>query len=138
MRLLDRLRRGRVSEAGPTIFRMDSPAMHFKNSPITEAILDLRVESKMRVDDDDLAKCQRPFRSEYPTKDKLQLQLASFQFGEPTGASASASAMMHGFEFRSGDGRQLFRSRRDGFSFHRLAPYTKWDHIRSEARKLWN
>ena len=43
-----------------------------------------------------------------------------------------------GYLFKSGDERQVFQGRLDGFTMSRLAPYECWETFRDEARRLWN
>jgi uncharacterized protein (TIGR04255 family) len=55
--------------------------------------------------------------------------------GEAVGTTASQAQV--GYDFPSGDGKQIFQARLDGFAFSRLAPYDCWESFRDEGRRLW-
>jgi uncharacterized protein (TIGR04255 family) len=42
-----------------------------------------------------------------------------------------------GFRCISEDGKQIVQFRTDGFTFSRLAPYTRWEDVFAEAMVLW-
>jgi uncharacterized protein (TIGR04255 family) len=44
---------------------------------------------------------------------------------------------IHGHRLLSKDGKNVVQLRRDGFTFSRLNPYTKWEEVFGEAWRLW-
>lgn len=108
---------------------------HYKNAPITEALIDIRVELPSEIGTDELRRARAGLESDYPRLDELNVATAAMQFG--TQVAASASSKRVGFLFRSGDGKQIFQARRDGFTHSRLAPYERWSTFQAEARRLW-
>ena len=112
-------------------------AIHYENAPITEALIDIRVElpaseAGLQV----LESVHDGVKNTYPGKKKrlyLQEQLSA---GDEFGASATQTVM--GYSFSSEDGKQIFQARRDGFTLSRLRPYGSWPQLRDEAHRLWD
>lgn len=109
---------------------------HYANAPITEALIDLRVELPTHITIADLEKLQVGEEESYPTKQDLNLVTGRMKVGPQVSASATTKPV--GYLFKSGDERQIFQGRFDGFTMSRLAPYGCWDTFRDEARRLWN
>lgn len=109
---------------------------HYRNAPITEALIDLRVELPKRITVADLEKAYAQEKQAYPTKKNRNLVTGQMQFGEQVAAAASSKHI--GFLFTSKDEKQIFQARLDGFTMSRLAPYENWDVFCKEARRLWD
>jgi uncharacterized protein (TIGR04255 family) len=111
-------------------------ATHYSNAPITEALIDIRVEPSAAADLELLESIHHRVAKEYPRKKKRLFVEGLFSAGEEIGASAKQTIM--GFAFSSQDDKQIFQARRDGFTFSRLRPYGSWPELRDEARRLWD
>lgn len=109
---------------------------HYPKAPITEAIIDLRVELPEKMTIHDLEKVHLGYENTYPTRKNRNLASGRMELGQKV--SATASSRQIGFLFISGDEKQVFQARLDGFTMSRLAPYGSWDPFRDEARRLWN
>ncbi len=111
---------------------------HLPKAPITEALIDIRVELPSKASVDTL----RPFcdevRIEYPQSRERRKGHAEFTFGKP-GQTAITVEPEHpdGYVLTSVDGTQIVQVRLDGFTFSRLKPYKTWDHLHQAARPLW-
>jgi uncharacterized protein (TIGR04255 family) len=108
-------------------------------APITEALIDIRVKVR-----DDL-KIEQLFHSiykfvskEYPNKKARHKWEGSLEFKKGKPPTSSASEIIDGYIFISGDDRQIFQARLNGFTFNRLKPYETWENLRDEARRLWH
>ncbi len=110
---------------------------HYPHAPITEAIIDLKIEQTSDVTIAGLEKVQLGLESEYPNKKHRNVAVLQGQMDNQE-TSASASTEHVGFLFTSQDSRYIFQARLDGFSVSRLAPYENWQPFRDEARRLWN
>jgi uncharacterized protein (TIGR04255 family) len=123
---------------GPaSAFGTDSVAIHYENAPITEALIDIRVElpaseTGLQV----LESVHDGVKNTYPGKKKRLYLQGQLSAGDEVGASATQTVM--GYSFSSEDGKQIFQARRDGFTFSRLRPYGSWPQLRDEARRLWH
>jgi uncharacterized protein (TIGR04255 family) len=113
-----------------------SPRHHYSQAPITEALIDIRVQLPGGVGLDRLERLHEDVRPDYPGK--ARRSLAKGRFGlEGKQVSASASSEPAGFLFKSSDAKQIVQVRLDGFTMSRLAPYENWEPFRDEARRLW-
>ena len=117
---------------------MNQMAEHltYPNAPITEAIIDLRVELPRNVGLDRLQRLQEGEKAAYPHSEQLNVALGKMQVGPQVTTSATTRAV--GFLFRSTDLKQVCQVRLDGFTMSRLTPYERWEPFRDEARRLWD
>jgi uncharacterized protein (TIGR04255 family) len=112
-------------------------AIHYDNAPITEALIDIRVditasEAGLRL----LEPLHERVKDRYPGRKRHSQVLGQFCWGDAVGASAKQTQT--GFVFTSEDEKQVFQARCDGFTFSRLRPYGSWPELRDEARRLWD
>jgi len=110
---------------------------HLRNAPITEAIIDFRTKLKDGFDAADLASLQEAVRDKYPGMDEMKQVEGGFKFEGAKVEQLVQGPWLRGYVLRSGDGRDVAQIRRDGFSFHRLSPYTDWSSVVAEAQRLW-
>ncbi len=109
---------------------------HYKKAPITEAIIDLRVELSPDLPISKLNKTGEGQEAAYPAVEQVHAAFGQMQVGPQVSATASSKHI--GFLFRSADGKQIYQAKLDGFSMSRLAPYKNWEGLRDEARRLWD
>ena len=110
--------------------------IHYAHAPLTEALIDIRVELPSEVGLSKLAEVRHEQEVDYPKQEELFIVQGHMTVGPEIGASATRTS--NGYRFVSKDGRQIFQARLDGFTFNRLAPYEDWNTFRDEARRLWN
>lgn len=111
----------------------------FVNAPITEALLDIRVDLPATVDTSVLESYYDYVKIRFPEKKQQILFQASFQMspnGQP--ASAPPTSQPSGFLFHSSIENKIVQARMNGFTFNKLKPYEKWSTFRDEARELWD
>jgi len=113
-----------------------SPQRRYQKPPITEAIIDLRVELRPGYRSIDLNNARDGEEATYPGVEEMQVAFGQMQFGPQVSATAGSKHI--GYLFRSADGKQIYQARLDGFTMSRLAPYENWDALRDEARRLWD
>jgi uncharacterized protein (TIGR04255 family) len=111
------------------------PSRHYPKAPITEAIIDLRVEPRAELTLDDLDAPSRADGGASAKRNKTIKAMGLIEVGEHV--SASASSEQTGWRYESGDGKLIWQSRFDGFTISRLAPYDRWSTFQQEARRLW-
>jgi len=114
-----------------------SRTRHYARAPITEAIIDLRVELPEDKSVSDLESVHKGLETAYPMMKHRSLAVFHGEIGNQ-GAAAAASSKNIGFLLTSQDGKYIFQARLDGFTMSRLAPYENWEPFRDEARRLWN
>ena len=110
-------------------------AIQYENAPITEALIDIRVELPSDVTLKTLEALHGQVKDRYPGKSKRVYVQGQFSTGEEIGAAAKQTVM--GFLLSSADARQIVQVRLDGFTFSRLRPYGNWSELRGEGRRLW-
>lgn len=110
-------------------------AIQYENAPITEALIDIRVELPPDVKLDALEAIHGKVKDLYPGKQRRFYVQGRFSGGDEIGATAKQTVM--GFVLSAEDGRQLYQVRLDGFTFNRLRPYGNWRDLRDEGRRLW-
>jgi uncharacterized protein (TIGR04255 family) len=106
---------------------------HYRNSPITEAVIDIRVELPPETKPESLEPIAARISTAYPKREDINLFQGQFTFG--VGATSTQSKL--GYLFRSADGKYVLQTRTNGFTLSRLAPYEKWEPFRDEARSFW-
>lgn len=112
----------------------------YRNAPITEAALDIRValpegvgiQALERIRDDGY-----PVLHQRPVKIEFKVTPPQEPSSEVTSTSGEVSNTPLGFAYRSPDAKQVFQVRTDGFTHNRLAPYQDWKTFSQEARRLW-
>jgi uncharacterized protein (TIGR04255 family) len=110
-------------------------AVQYENAPITEALIDIRVELPSNITLDSLDAIHSAVSDYYPGKKKRFYLLGRFSAGDEVGAAAKQTEM--GFSLSSKDSKQIFQARLDGFTFSRLRPYVNWGQLRDEGKRLW-
>ena len=107
---------------------------HYKQPPITEAILDLRVTLPETITLDSFAAIRDQVREDYPNVEQVVTGTLSIQ---PALGRVTTAEEHTGITFRSADGKRVFQATRAGFTFNRLRPYDKWEAFSQEAKRLW-
>lgn len=108
----------------------------YQKPPITEAIIDLRVELPPEISLTELNKAYGGEEATYPSVEQLHTAFGQMQIGPQV--SATAGSQHIGYLFRSGDGKRICQARLNGFTMSRLAPYENWNALCDEARRLWD
>ncbi len=104
-----------------------------KNAPIIEAIIDIRAKLSSDFDVTRIDGIYREISSEYPERQELRLIESQFQ----EEAVTVSAPKLRGYRYSSSDKKQILQASIDGFTFSRLKPYIRWEHIREEAHRLW-
>jgi uncharacterized protein (TIGR04255 family) len=107
---------------------------HYKNSPITEAVIDIRLETSSDLKPELLEPIAERISADYPKREDLSL----FQGTFTVGSAATSTQTKIGYLYRSRDGKYVVQTRINGFALSRLAPYEEWEPFRDEAKRLWN
>src|SRR5690348_3954546 len=115
--------------------RLEPP---FPNSPITEAILDIRCNLPPGIDLARLAEMHERIKERFPTRQDRTFWEGCFQV-DPAGLPEMIppTGGIVGYQFVAPDGRKIVQARLDGFTLNKLKPYENWDVFIREARELW-
>ncbi len=114
------------------------PYTIFPRAPISEALLDIRVELDKSFSLSGFEELHERIKDRFPEKQQRIAFQANIKLA-PEGPS-SAVPMSHpdGFLFRSSVANKIAQARIDGFTFNKLRPYQNWQSFREEAQELWN
>lgn len=109
----------------------------FASAPITEALIDIRTQLPDTASLSSLEKLHSAIQAQYPQKGARMMWQGSLQLKDEEEPIKTAQHGLDGYLFTSSDGRQVVQFRLDGFSFSRLRPYSRWEEVYGEARRLW-
>lgn len=112
------------------------PGRHYPRAPITEAIIDLRVQLPQGVDVERISQAFDREASRYPNKKVLAKAVGRVRLGAEMAASTSATQI--GFVLTNADETLICQPTIEGFTLSKLTPYESWEPFRDEARRLWN
>jgi uncharacterized protein (TIGR04255 family) len=109
----------------------------YPRAPITEAVLDIRVEARLGLEVDDLLPLKEEMRAVYgDIEDQFELHAQQpGNKGSPDPPAVSTKKI--GFRARRAKD-SLYQAQIAAFSFHKLAPYDRWASFESEARRIWS
>jgi uncharacterized protein (TIGR04255 family) len=111
---------------------------HLDNAPITEALIDLRVKLEPNFVVTELHEIAQQISNGYPSCEPRRLIAGSLGIKEGKPINTLEDKGIQGFFCKSADNRKIAQLRIDGFTYSLLAPYTRWQDIVSEAKKLWS
>jgi len=105
-------------------------------APIKEALIDIRVKLSSDFDVKKIDSIYEKIKETYPGKQEQtvsQVQIER-QLGKE---SFKSLTKINGYRYLSINKDKIFQARLDGFTFNRLPPYTIWEELRNEAKRLW-
>ena len=108
----------------------------FKNPPIIECLLDIRVSLPVESDLLELEKIETYTKSNFTTKRKIEEWQTDLKIKDGIPEPSQTSGKQIGYQFISND-KKIVQVRLNGFTFHKLKPYESWEKLRDEAKKLW-
>jgi uncharacterized protein (TIGR04255 family) len=114
----------------------------FPNAPISEALLDIRLDGERAPTFADLSRFVEAVKGEYPNSKKMgeiRAELrADLVAAEVPQFSHTSSAEPIGYQCFSEDRKQVAQPLVNGFVFSRLRPYDRWETFKTEARRLFD
>jgi len=111
---------------------------HLNNAPIVEAIIDFRVKLASNFDVTGFASLKETLHVDYPRVQEPREFIAGVQFAGTQVQQVLEDKGLRGYFFRSADEKNVVQFRKDGFTFSRLKPYTEWEAVLGEAKRLWD
>src|SRR5262245_37268881 len=112
---------------------------HLPNAPITEAVIDFRVETPAAVTVEmlDAALAERGYLG-YTKKGPIIRGEFGFSLTAKEGpVTRAAQSSVIGVRLHSADERYVAQLSVEGFTLSRLQPYESWETLIGEARRLW-
>ena len=84
-----------------------------------------------------LEKLHDKIKDLYPEKKTRKRLEATFDLKDEKDPLIKTAPFEEGYLFKTSDGRQVVQYRLDGFTFSRLRPYSRWEEVFQEAKRLW-
>jgi uncharacterized protein (TIGR04255 family) len=113
----------------------------FRKSPITEAIIDVQVSPPKALNVQELELTDSPIRTVYPDRKSIRMIMfqgnVTIEMGQVPQLGMASRGDHIGFAFTSEDRQAVFQWRLNGFSHHKLKPYTDWKTFKASAASLW-
>src|SRR5712664_269510 len=95
---------------------------HYPRPPITEAVLEVRVEGKLSARD--MERCVERFRRQYKNVENITEFEINFEDGKPISRPKSS-----GFKLTSENAVDLLLLNPSSVASIRLAPYSRWEDL---------
>ena len=112
---------------------MAAPRLHLTKAPAREAVIDIRFEPHISLDQVD-----RFVDAAFPSfESKLDLMEAMVGFGS-NGVAPTSTHSITGRRLDSERTHYVLQCRTSGFTLSRLSPYGDWAEFRNEAHKWWS
>jgi len=108
----------------------------FAKAPIQEALLDFQVALPPGSENLDLRLFGQGIEERFPESQKRIELVQHLQFADGKDSPPPARKVS-GFLFTSKANGKIVQARRDGFTFNKLRPYSKWSEFKIEAQELW-
>lgn len=124
---------------GPRSGNESRSRRHYSQAPLVEAVLELRIDELPSDEVDRLHAFKSKVAQKYTTEEIIMSGGVRVEF-DATGSApprVEGSAEKLGFRFRTPDGTELVQVRRNGLSYHKLPPYSRWEACFEETRALW-
>jgi len=110
---------------------------HLDKAPITEAIIDFRVQLPKSFLPEAFEAMQSTLATSYPVMEKQRFFEGGIHLSAEKVSQTTQDRGVHGFVFRNAEQGRVVQFRRDGFTFNKLKPYTDWEDVFAEAWRLW-
>ena len=110
----------------------------YPNAPITEALLDIRVELPTEVTLEKLETFHSYIKSRFPEKQAQQQFTTQLKLSSAGQEILPTSTTPLGYRFVSPGKDKIVQARLNGFTFNKLKPYERWEVFRKEAQELWD
>src|ERR1700721_3122538 len=99
----------------------------YANAPIIEAIIDIRVRMPKNASFEQLKNAQVGVSAAFPIAENLHESIVAFGQGPGPFDQELQRRTRSSPVFKSQDGRRIWQSRLDGFTFSQLKPYDTWN-----------
>ena len=117
---------------------MTSNPKRYKSAPITEAVIEIRIQPPESFGKAAVEKLAESFKPEFPKQAPMRLlQMGVAAQNQAEDAVFASSQGVIGYRLSKADDSRVLQVRRDGLAYSHLAPYTEWTTFRAEASPLW-
>ena len=111
---------------------------YLNKAPIQEAVFDFRVKLPSSISPDVFLNLNRDALSSYPLVEPHRSITSGFRLFEGKPIVEKTQDRKDGYVYKTSDEKNIAQFRENGFTFSRLNPYTDWNTVKDEAKKLWD
>lgn len=108
---------------------------HLSNAPITEALIDIRIQSEKLFEEHQFNKLFELIKKDYPNRQNQVNTMVNINSDE--GSIKTHSPQITGYLLKNSNKTQMVQFRQNGFTYNKLAPYKNWEELRDEGKRLW-
>lgn len=109
-----------------------------RRPPISEALVDLRVDGRPDVDPAEFHKAKPRLSPGFPGVEERREATTSIGLGPGRVPHVvHEDKGLRGLFFKSSDGKRIAQFRTDGFTLNRLKPYQSWEELLTVWREVW-
>ncbi|MCK1629676.1 TIGR04255 family protein [Bradyrhizobium sp. 162] len=105
---------------------------HYRNAPIAEALIDIRVAHPDRVTMEQITLAADELTELFPVRHPMNVIEFGFDFGSNQSNNSQEQAGL-----RLERENRVLQLQRIGFTYSHLPPYTNWETLRDEALRYW-
>lgn len=117
---------------------LETTTLTLRNPPIVEAVIDINCDLPPNFDLGAVQEqAHEALRSQYPEVRKGYRHEARVEIATERPANLSMLPSLQSLQFRQADGCQVVQFRTQGYSFNRLAPYTRLTDYLPEIQRTW-
>ena len=109
---------------------------HLERAPITEALINFRVELSEGFHPDRFDQLADVFRHRFPKKASQKVLHAGFGVRNGQTLTQAQELQHRGLILKTKRELEIMQLRLDGFTFNRLRPYTSWEQIFPESVQI--
>lgn len=106
-------------------------------APIVEGLIDFRLRPLQPITLEQLSLLDTQLNASYPIKKNIRAIEAAFNIEAEAGQKVLSTEHFIGYRYESEETSFIFQARVDGFTVSRLAPYSNWEELLSETKRLW-
>jgi uncharacterized protein (TIGR04255 family) len=117
---------------------MARPRSHLARAPIVEAVIDLRVLPRDGIAADHFSSLGSRVGQQYNPPSLMRSVQARFGIEGGRAVVPTQVEAADGWLYHSQTQRTVVQFRVNGFTFSKLEPYTTWEEVFGEARRLWS
>lgn len=111
---------------------------HYHNAPISEAVIDFRVDLPAEVDMNVFERIASRKSDQLPNKSPLTSIEIGFQKDNESPLRVHSDEQAVGLRMQSKSGDRVLQIQVAGFTYSHMAPYTTFETFSSEAKGLWD
>lgn len=110
---------------------------HLSKAPIQEAIFDFRVKLPSDFNLDIFSNLNQDTSINYPLVESRNIFIGGFGLVEGKPIIQMPQNRTDRYVYKTKDEKNVAQFGENGFTFSRLNPYTEWEVVKNEAKRLW-